>query len=447
MKNAKHVVFTGGKIVTPEAVIEGSVEIKDGKIVRVGSFQPQAGSGAKVVDASGAYIMPGLIDMHINDGVALLEKISSPSAHADRLEKVSRDLVKLGITGIFPTTLAGPLDEIVDYLEGMAEFRRRWQDEPMGTELCGALIEGTFMNPDNCGAQNPTYMFRPDRKILDRMLDTGVVRLVNVAPEFGDASLELIDYLISKGVVAAAGHCKPTADQMVRAMDHGTSYFIHMLNGPTGNSTKSFDNGGTLQAALRDDRMSVELIVDLVHVDGRVVRDVISRKGAQRVIAISDSMFPTDAPEDVFEINGVLGRVDHEGNYLYVTGRRDSEGNVVEIPEPEIQTCDASVLFGAIVNMNDVFENLVKILSVELEGNWVRSHPAHSLDESVRLASTMCSTVPARVSGMCDGAWGRKVGAVQEGFEADIVVAEVTGGDSATLTPRQVYVAGKKFVG
>jgi N-acetylglucosamine-6-phosphate deacetylase len=444
MSKAEHVVFTGGKVVTPEGVIEGSVEIQNGKIIHVGQISPQ---GAEVVDVDGAYIMPGLIDMHINDGVALLNRINSPSEHADRLEKVSRDLVKLGVTGIFPATLAAPVDEIVDYLEGMAEFRSRWQKEPMGTELCGALVEGTFMNPANCGAQNPAYMFRPDREILNRLLASGVVRFVNVAPEFGDDSLDLIDFAISKGLVAGAGHCKPTADQMTRAMDHGTSYFVHLLNGPTGNSTKSFDNGGTLQAALRDDRMSVELIVDLVHVDGRVVRDVISRKGAERVIAISDSMFPTDAPDDVFEINGVLGRVDHENNYIYVTGRRDSEGNVVEIPEPEVQTCDASVLFGAIVNMNDVFENLVKILSVEMEGNWVRTHPAHPLDEAVQLASTMCSTVPARVSGMYDGSWGRKVGALEEGFEADIVVAQVTGGDGASFTPKQVYIAGQKYVG
>ncbi len=187
--------------------------------------------------------------------------------------------------------------------------------------------------------------------------------------------------------------------------------------------------------------------MDLVHVDRRVLRDVISRKGAGRVIAVSDSMFPTDAPQDEFEINGVLGRVDHEHNYIYVTGRRDSEGNVQRTPVPEVKTCDASVLFGAIVNMNDVFENLVKILSVELEGNWVRSHGAHPLDEAVALASTMCSSVPARVSGMYDGCWGRKVGTIAEGFEADIVVAEVTGGPDAAFTPRQVYVAGKLFAG
>ncbi len=447
MTEAGHFVLTGGKIVTPQGVVEGAVEVKNGKIIRTGRLKPKTGDGAEIVDTGGAYIMPGLIDMHINDGVALLNRISSPSAHADRLEKVSRDLVKLGVTGIFPATLAAPLDEIAGYLEGMAEFRRRWQDKPMGTELCGALVEGTFMNPANCGAQNPAYMFRPSREILDSMLASGVVRFVNIAPEFGDDSLDLIDYAVSKGLVAGAGHCKPTADQMTRAMDKGLSYFVHLLNGPTGSSTKSFDNGGTLQAALRDDRMSVELIVDLVHVDRRVVRDVISRKGAERVIAISDSMFPTDAPRDVFEINGVLGRVDHENNYIYVTGRRDSQGNVTEIPEPELKTCDASVLFGAIANMDDVFRNLVKILSVEMEGNWVRTHPAHPLDEAVRLASEMCSTVPARVSGMYDGSWGRRVGAVAEGFEADIVVAEVTGGDGAVFTPKQVYVAGNKFWG
>ena len=447
MPEAGHLIFTGGKVVTPDRVIEGSVELRDGRIVRAGEFPPAASDGAEVVDLAGAYLLPGLIDMHINDGVALLKRISSPAGHADRLEKVSRGLVKLGVTGIFPATLAAPVEEVTGYLEGMAEFRRRWEQSPMGTELCGALVEGTFMNPANCGAHNPAYIFPPDREILDRLLDTGVVRFVNIAPEFGDESLELIEYAAGRGVVVGAGHCKPTADQLTKAVDRGLRYFIHLLNGPTGSSTKSFDNGGTLQGALRDDRLAVELIIDLVHVDGRVVRDVISRKGAERVIAISDSMFPTDAPEGEFEINGTLGRIDREHNYIYVTGRRDSEGNVRPMPVPEARTCDVSVLFGAIANMDDVFANLVGLLSVELEGNWVRRHPACPLDEAVRLASMMCSTVPSRVSGMYDGSWGRKVGAIEEGFEADLVVADVTGGPEAAFKPKQVYVAGKKLSG
>jgi len=94
-----------------------------------------------------------------------------------------------------------------------------------------------------------------------------------------------------------------------------------------------------------------------------------------------------------------------------------------------------------------VFENLVKILSVQMEGNWVRSHPAYSLDEAVRMSSVMCSTTPSQVSGMYDGSWGRRAGAIETGFEADIVVAEVTGGDNAKFTPKQVYVAGRRFAG
>ena len=446
MQAGKHTVFTGGRIVTPEKVIVGSVEVSEGKIARIQEGGNISSPGAEVVNLDGAYLMPGLIDMHINDGVALLENYSTSAQHVARLEKVSRDLVKRGITGIFPTTLAAPVEEILIYLEGIAEFRRSWEQDPAGTEMCGVLVEGTFMNPSNCGAQNPKYMYRPDRKILDRMLEPGVVRLVNIAPEFGDDALDLIEYCVSRGVVPAAGHCKPTADQMVRAIDRGVRYFIHMLNGPTGSSTKSFDGGGTLQAALRDDRLAVELIVDLIHVAPRVVRDVISRKGAERVIGISDSMFPTDAPESDFEISGVQGRVDHEQRYIYVTGRRDADGNVQPLPEPEVKTCDASVLYGAIVNEDEVFENLVKVLSVEMDGDWVRLHPALELDEAVRQGAQMCCTVPSKVSGMYDGSWSRRVGAIESGFDADLVVAEITGGEKAKFTPRATYVKGKRSV-
>jgi dihydroorotase len=58
-------ILAGGKVVSPDAVIDASVAIKDGKILAVGA--PEAMPPAKeTVDVAGMHILPGAIDVHVH---------------------------------------------------------------------------------------------------------------------------------------------------------------------------------------------------------------------------------------------------------------------------------------------------------------------------------------------------------------------------------------------
>ena len=62
-------VIRGGTIITPDKVIkEGSVLIDEGKIAQVGK-DIAVPAGAKVVEAGGKFIIPGMIDAHCHTGV------------------------------------------------------------------------------------------------------------------------------------------------------------------------------------------------------------------------------------------------------------------------------------------------------------------------------------------------------------------------------------------
>ncbi len=62
-------VIRGGTIITPDKVIkEGSVLIDEGKIAQVGK-DIAVPVGAKVVEAGGKFIIPGMIDAHCHTGV------------------------------------------------------------------------------------------------------------------------------------------------------------------------------------------------------------------------------------------------------------------------------------------------------------------------------------------------------------------------------------------
>jgi len=58
-------VVKGGKIVTSNTIIDGCVAIDDGKIVAIGkdAIMPKAN---KTIDASGKFVLPGIIDAHVH---------------------------------------------------------------------------------------------------------------------------------------------------------------------------------------------------------------------------------------------------------------------------------------------------------------------------------------------------------------------------------------------
>ena len=57
------VLVKNGKIVTADAVFDGNIAVKNGKIAALMSAgeEPEA---AKVIDAKGNYVFPGAIDTH-----------------------------------------------------------------------------------------------------------------------------------------------------------------------------------------------------------------------------------------------------------------------------------------------------------------------------------------------------------------------------------------------
>ena len=80
---ANHVdlIVRGGRVVTPTEVLETAVAVHGGKIVALGaeSMLPRA---ARTVDATGKYVLPGLIDCHVHLGAVYDDWHTGPVAAA-----------------------------------------------------------------------------------------------------------------------------------------------------------------------------------------------------------------------------------------------------------------------------------------------------------------------------------------------------------------------------
>ena len=97
-----------GKILTPQGWLEdGSVLICDGKILEV-TNSDLAVIGAKVIDAKGMYIVPGLVAMHVHGGGGHDFKEGTEEA----FQAAVQAHLKHGATSIIPTLSASSADEI-----------------------------------------------------------------------------------------------------------------------------------------------------------------------------------------------------------------------------------------------------------------------------------------------------------------------------------------------
>ena len=81
--DAKHVdlIVRGGRVVTPTEVLETAVAVRAGKIVALGaeSMLPPA---ERTIDATGKYVLPGLIDCHVHLGAVYDDWHTGPVAAA-----------------------------------------------------------------------------------------------------------------------------------------------------------------------------------------------------------------------------------------------------------------------------------------------------------------------------------------------------------------------------
>lgn len=106
---ARETILTGGRIVTPEGVIDGTIHIREGRIAAI----DDGSSGlAAAVDLDGDYLLPGLIDIHTDN----LERHLEPRPgvawpHMAALVTHDRQIAAAGITTVLDSLCIGSSDQ------------------------------------------------------------------------------------------------------------------------------------------------------------------------------------------------------------------------------------------------------------------------------------------------------------------------------------------------
>ena len=365
MRIANGKVFDGQCFRERDVVVEGrafsSIEASGGEAWG-------ACGAADTLDASGCYVIPGLIDVHFHGAMghdfcdASDEGISAIAAY-----EASR-----GVTSICPTTMTLPEERLAPIVASVAAHEAAAGE----AGIVGINMEGPYIAPDKVGAQNPAYVRSASIEEFGRLQQQamGLIKLVDVAPE-QPGNLEFIRQM-SHDVRVSVAHTCTGYDDACAAFDAGARHMTHLFNAMP--SLHHREPGPIAAGAERND-VTAEIIADGVHIHPAMVRLAFALFGDDRMILISDSLRACGLGDDEYELGG---------QQFFVKGNRATIAN--------------GSLAGSVSDVMACMRTAVRTMGIPLTS-------------AVKAATVN----PARALGL-EG----KLGAIAPGYQADAVVLD-----------------------
>jgi len=248
-------------------------------------------AGADVVDAAGAVLTPGFIDLHGHGG--------GGCSFDDGAEAIGRALAvhrAHGTTRSVLSLVANPVPTLERSLAAIADIAER---DPL---VLGSHLEGPFLAPGRKGAHNPDFLISPSAAVTEQLAAAarGTLRQVTIAPELPGA-LAAIAAFADAGAVVAVGHTEADEALAEAAFDRGARLLTHAFNAMPGIGHRE---PGPIMAAIRDERVTAELILDGVHVHPDVARLLLDAADG-RVALITDAMAAAGSTDGAYRLGSL----------------------------------------------------------------------------------------------------------------------------------------------
>ena len=363
------------RIVLPSSVLENGVcIINDGIIEYVGNEKQE---NIETIDANGKYLVAGYIDIHCHGG----NNFDFMDASPEEMLEISKFHLSHGTTTLYATTMSDRMNAIEKCLDNYAEL---YKNNNLLT-LAGVHLEGPWLSPSECGAQDTEKMSLPSAEEFNRLTAKyPFIKRFSVAPEL-PCGMEVGVLGKQNGIVMAIAHTAADFDDVICALDNGYTLTTHLYSGMHGVYRKNtYRIAGAVEGALYDDRMNVEIIADGKHLPAGLLKLICKCKGFDKVCLITDAMRGSGLPDGT---ETMLGRMDG--------------GVPVIIEDGVAKLCDRSAFAGSVATT----ERLVKTM-----------HDIAGFD--IVEISKMASETPAKVMGLTDR------GTIAVGKRADILLLD-----------------------
>lgn len=358
------------KVHLPHQILpSATVWISNGKLKRIEPTQEieTIEGDDERIDGNGMWLIPGMIDVHIHgaNGYDMMDGTE------DSIQEVSRACAATGCTSFLATSVSSTMEDLLNMIRSVKAVIGREQ----GARIAGIHLEGPYLNPKRKGMQNEKYLRHPN---LDEMKlifqEAGsLIKMVTIAPEL-PGGLELISFLKEQGVVIAVAHSDATYEEAKLAFTAGASHVTHCFNGMRPIHHR---DPGLIVAAFEEPHVSLQAIVDQVHLHPAIVRLMHRLKGPEGMVLITDAL-------------QAMGLGD--GNYMFGGHHVTVSGGIARLAD--------GTLASSTVTMNEALRLT--------EANGI------SMEDAV----CMASTTPAHILGLSHK------GKIEVGYDADLVLLD-----------------------
>lgn len=372
--------FTNANIYTPRFRFEaGSFAVENGRFSHVLEQAPQ-----DVVDLKGAYVIPGLIDVHTHGNSGF----DFSDGRDDGMEAMARYMASVGVTSYAPASLTVPYDQLAQAYGTAARLLER--KLPDVAVVRGIHMEGPFFSDKKKGAQNGAHLRLPDYDAFQRLNEGcgGLIKIVDVAPELPGA----VDFIrrASRDCTVSLAHTDTDYETAMAGFEAGATHITHLYNGM---NPMHHRNPGLIAAGSEWEQASAELIGDGLHTHSAAVRFAFRVFGPRRMVLVSDSLRCCGMPDGELELGGQTA-------YL--------SGGVARLAD--------GTLAGSASNL---YEILRRVISFGIPR-----------EDAIRAATWN----PARQLGCL-----AEVGSIENGKVADFIVCD------AELNQKAVFLAGRRL--
>ncbi|WP_261301394.1 N-acetylglucosamine-6-phosphate deacetylase [Paenibacillus andongensis] len=366
MKTSKWI--TNVRVVAEKGIIEqGSVCVENGRITTIVEGALVHSEGLEILDGEGKLLIPGMIDVHIHGA----KGYDMMDGTVRSIEVVSETCAATGCTSFLATSVSSKMED----LQRMIDNVKKVAGKERGASIVGIHTEGPYLNVKRKGMQNEAFLRHPDITEMEQIVEQAgsLLKMVTIAPEL-PGGMEMVSYLQERGIIVAIAHSDATYDEATEAFRLGASHITHCFNGMRPIHHR---DPGLVVAAFEQPHVSLQAIVDHVHLHPAIIRLMHKIKGAEGMVLITDALHAMG-----------LG----DGDYQF-------GGHAVKVAGGVAQLQDGT-LASSTVTMNEALRNTVE-LGISLED-----------------AVTMASRTPADLLGL------PQKGRIAIGADADMVLMD-----------------------
>jgi N-acetylglucosamine-6-phosphate deacetylase len=348
------------KIVVNDSIIENKALLFDTSIVGVVSLD-NIEEGTEIIDANGAYVSAGFIDLHIHGSGGADVMDATPQS----LELLSQTLLQTGTTSFLATTMTMSPQDIDNALRNIQQHA----SSVTGTQIIGVHLEGPFINAAKHGAQDKEYVQTANLALIENYMDD--IKMITLAPEV-KGSEDFIKYVtkVYPHIILSIGHSDASYDESMKSFTWGVSHATHLFNA----MNPYHHRHPGIVGAVFDADVTCDVIADLVHTHASTL-ELIHKVKKDKLMLITDAMRAGCMKCGTYDLGGRSVTV--------------SEGKAV---------LEDGTLAGSVLSINEAMRNMLKHTSMSLTDivKSVTMTPAQKLD------------VPK--------------GELKEGYDADIVI-------------------------